>query len=295
MTAARAVTYLRLGQWDRAVDDAQAVISNPCVTPISKIQALTVLGLVRARRGDADADGLLEEALHLAMPTGEMQRIGPVVSARAEAASFNDALAILADDIRAAYESALRQSDPWILGELAFWQKRSNGQLDTGAKIADPFALQVAGDWDKAAKSWHRLGRPYEEAVALAESPDEEDLRLALSIFDGLKAAPMAGMVRRKLRAGGARGITRGAQQRHRANPHGLTTRELGVLEQLTLGRRNAEIARRLFVSEKTVDHHVSSILGKLGVRSRGEAAAMANRLNLAGRADEPTSATLKK
>ncbi len=91
----------------------------------------------------------------------------------------------------------------------------------------------------------------------------------------------MAGILRRKLRAGGIRDISRGAQERNRQNPHGLTTRELGVLEQLTQGRRNADIARRLFVSEKTVDHHVSSILGKLGVRSRGEAAAAAHRLGL--------------
>ena len=92
----------------------------------------------------------------------------------------------------------------------------------------------------------------------------------------------MAGHLRRKLRAGGVRSIARGAQERTRQNPHGLTTRELGVLEELCQGRRNADIARRLFVSEKTVDHHVSAILGKLGVRSRGEAAAAAHRLGLA-------------
>lgn len=281
MTAARSVTYLAQGLWDQAAEEAQAVSSNPCVAPISKIQALMVLGLVRARRGDPDADTPLSEALDLAVPTGEMQRIGPVVAARAEVAWFKGCLSDVADEVRATYDMALRQSDPWMQGELAFWLWRCGGTLDRKACIADPFAYQIEGNWRQAAAIWESLGCPYQLALALADSSEEADLRRALKILEQLNAAPMAGILRRKLRAGGIRDVSRGAQERNRQNPHGLTTRELGVLEQLTQGRRNADIARRLFVSEKTVDHHVSSILGKLGVRSRGEAAAAAHRLGL--------------
>jgi DNA-binding NarL/FixJ family response regulator len=60
-----------------------------------------------------------------------------------------------------------------------------------------------------------------------------------------------------------------------------MTNRQLRVLGLLVEGRRNADIARRLFVAEKTVDHHVSAVLAKLGVRSRGEAVAAANKLGL--------------
>ena len=147
--------------------------------------------------------------------------------------------------------------------------------------IPEPFALQLAGDWRKAASAWEAIGCPYEQAMALADGDDEQALRLALEICERLGAAPLAGIVRRKLRAGGVRGITRGAQERTRQNPQGLTNSELKVLAQLVQGRRNADIARHLFVSEKTVDHHVSAILAKLGVRSRGEAAAAAHRLGL--------------
>src|SRR5262249_24949758 len=135
--------------------------------------------------------------------------------------------------------------------------------------------------WQGAARAWDKIGCPYERAMALADGDDEASLRAALAVFEELGAGPMAARVRRELRAGGVRAIPRGAQERHRQIPHGIRTKELKVLALLVEGRRNAEIARRLFVSEKTVDHHVSAILAKLEVRSRGEAAAAALRLGL--------------
>jgi DNA-binding NarL/FixJ family response regulator len=63
-----------------------------------------------------------------------------------------------------------------------------------------------------------------------------------------------------------------------RSNPHGLTGRETEILALLSEGLRNAVIAKRLFLSTKTVDHHVSAILAKLGVPSRAEAVAMTPR-----------------
>jgi DNA-binding NarL/FixJ family response regulator len=81
---------------------------------------------------------------------------------------------------------------------------------------------------------------------------------------------------RRKLEA-------RGPRRQTLANPYGLTPRQLQVLCLLSEGLRNAEIAELLVVSEKTVDHHVSAVLAKLGVRNRTKAAAEAARLGLAG------------
>jgi DNA-binding NarL/FixJ family response regulator len=88
-------------------------------------------------------------------------------------------------------------------------------------------------------------------------------------------------MVARRLRKRGARGVPRGPRPRTRDNPAGLTARELEVLALLAEGLRNAEIAERLFLAEKTVVHHVSAILHKLKVTSRGQAAAKAVRLGI--------------
>jgi len=281
MRAFRAVAALARGDWDQAADDAHIIIQHPYIAAVSKIPALTVIGLLRARRGDPDVETPLDEASDLARIANEMQRIGPVIAARAEAAWLQGRLCEVMDELRAAYDLARQESDPWRNGELATWLWRGGGLLDATVPLPAPVALQIAGDAPAAAAAWAALGCPYEQALALADGDDEGGLRQALEICERLQAAALAGIIRRKLRASGVRGIARGAQERTRQNPHGLTARELKVLSLLIEGCRNAEIARRLFVSEKTVDHHVSSILGKLDVRSRGEAAAVARRLSL--------------
>ena len=110
---------------------------------------------------------------------------------------------------------------------------------------------------------------------------DETSLRRAHDELQALGAPPAAAIVARRLRERGARGLPRGAARQTRANPAGLTARELEVLALVADGLRNADIAQRLVVSAKTIDHHVSAILRKLDVRTRGEAAAKAARLGL--------------
>jgi DNA-binding NarL/FixJ family response regulator len=87
--------------------------------------------------------------------------------------------------------------------------------------------------------------------------------------------------VARRLRLRGARGLPRGPRPSTRRNPANLTTRELEVLGLVAQGLRNADVAEHLVLAEKTVDHHVSAILRKLGARTRGEASAAAVRLGL--------------
>ncbi len=281
MTATRAETLLAQGEWDAAAEAAKLISQDMKIAAVARITALVVLARVRLRRGDPGVSKTLDEAADLAFASGEAQRISPVIAARAEAAWLAGSLADSLDEITRGYEMTCKISDSWMQGELAFWLWRAGRLKKIPGQIAQPWALQIAGDWQGAADGWEAINCPYERALALAECKSESAVRTALQIFEALGASPMAGITRRKLRERGVRNIPRGSQERTKQNPHQLTRRQLQVLALLAEGCRNAEIAGRLFVTEKTIDHHVSAVLEKLQVRSRGEAAAVANRLGL--------------
>jgi DNA-binding CsgD family transcriptional regulator len=289
MLASQARADLDQGRWTKATRTVEAVLRDPRTAPISRIEALAVLGRVRARRGDPGVWPPLDEALTLATVTGELQRLGPVAVARAEAAWLQGDPAAARGVVEDALDLAERvagQTWPWPTGELAFWLWRLGGpdRLPTRglpAGAADPFALQMAGAWDAAADRWRALGCPYEAAAALADRDQEPQLRAALTELDRLGARPLGASVARRLRELGVRGLARGPRPATRANPANLTTRELEVLRLLVEGRSNRQIAEQLFISAKTASVHVTNLLSKLGVHSRLEAAAMARRLGL--------------
>jgi DNA-binding CsgD family transcriptional regulator len=164
----------------------------------------------------------------------------------------------------------------WLAGELAVWRRRVGLGGEVPAEVGEPYVLQLAGDWAGAAERWRRLGCPYEAALALADAEEEAPLRQALEELQRLGARPAADVVARRLRELGVRRLPRRPRRATAANPAGLTARQLEVLGLLAADLRNAEIAARLHIAEKTVDHHVSAILAKLGVRSRREAARVA-------------------
>jgi len=119
------------------------------------------------------------------------------------------------------------------------------------------------------------MGCPYEQARALADG-DGAAQKQALALFEQLGARPMAERVRQALRRAGVETIPRGPRSTTRENPFQLTNRQVQILALLTEGLTNAEIAARMHISPKTVDHHVSAVLGKLNVSSREEAAVLA-------------------
>ncbi len=266
---------LNRGQWDKAARLAAGLIEHHALAIAQRIPALVVLAIVRARRGDPGVDALLGEAMRLALPTGELQRIGRVAATCAEVAWYRGDLKRVADDTAVGLQAAAALRDPWIRGELAYWRRRADPLLDVPADLAEPYSLMIAGDWASAAAAWQRLDAPYERALALADGP-EEALRESLAILERLGAGPLTAIVRQRLRALGVRGIPRGPRASTRENAAGLTSREIQVLRLLVRGHTNTELAARLHVAAKTVEHHVSSILEKLEVHSRTEAVAAA-------------------
>jgi DNA-binding CsgD family transcriptional regulator/tetratricopeptide (TPR) repeat protein len=281
LLAFRARSELDQGRWAEALDSAALVLRIPRTSTVPRINALVVLGLVRARRGDPEQWVPLEEARALADPSGELQRMAPVAAAMAEAAWLEGRPDVIPEVTETALDLAVRRRAWWIVGELVFWRWRAGMHEDVPAGTAEPYVLQMAGDWSRAAESWLDLGSPYEAGLALADADDDDDLRRGLSELQRLEARPGAAKIARRLRERGARGLPRGPRLASRQNPANLTPRELDVLALVAEGLRNSEIAERFFLSEKTVDHHVSAILRKLGVRTRTEAGAEASRLGV--------------
>ena len=175
-----------------------------------------------------------------------------------------------------------------MIGELAYWRWQAGVDDNLPAElIAEPYRLSINGDWAGAAERWRQIGCPYEAALALGDGDQEHALWQALEELRELGARPAAAIIARRLRVLGVRGVPRGPRSSTRQNPAGLTTRELEVLALVAEGLRNAQIAERLIVAPRTVDHHVSAILRKLDAPTRGQAAAAAIRLGLLQQADE--------
>ena len=285
LLAVRSGGELGQGDWTRAAESADTVIAEHG-GGLGTVLALATLGLVRARRGDPAVWELLDEALRIAEPAGEIARLGSVAAARAEAAWLEGRLEDAVEATESALELALRHEVPHALGALTLWRRRAGLEEAIPAGVGEPYATALAGDADGASTRWTELGAPYEAALALADGGDEEALRRALVDLQHLGATPAAAIVARRLRSGGARGLPRGPRQRTRENPANLTARELEVLALVAEGQRNSDIAEHLFLSQKTVAHHVSAILRKLGVKTRGEAGAAYVRLD--SRAEDP-------
>lgn len=265
------------GQWDRAAVEAEKALASQHGSAVMALPATIALGHLRARQGRPEAGELLARAREFALPTGELQRIGPMAAARAEAAWWEGDPDRVLTEAREAFEMAQAAKENWVLGTLAYWIWRASGDTSTSERLPSVYRAMIQGDWRAAALEWEQLGCPFERALALAQGDQEAQLT-ALSLWESLGARPAANALRETMRREGMKGIPRGPRPLTRANPEGLTAREMQVLDLISEGLSNAEMAARLLVSVKTIDHHVSSILSKLNVHSRIQAASIARK-----------------
>jgi len=299
----------RTGRWDEAVQLSATLLAQAGASTLNRLGALYLLGLIRARRDEPGVWDYLDEAAPAADQTGQAQWIVPVRLARAEARWLQGQLdqaraeAELADDVSG-------RCNQWESGEIGVWLRRTGSSRSPREAVAEPFRLQLEGHPEAAALAFTKLGCRYDAALALIESPDHDapehrarpardapdrtrpghdapdqtPLRRALAILQDLGATAAARIARQQMRTAGIRSIPAGPRSTTRVHPAGLTRREHEVLDLICSGYTNAQIAERLFISAKTVGHHVSAVLAKLDVPTRSEAASEAVRRNLVQR-----------
>jgi len=278
----RARLRVMRGAWDEAAHDARGVLTDSG-SVLTHTWPSLVLGLVALRRGGDEAGPRLDRGWDIAVRFGEPLRLLPAASALAERCWVTgrpdgrvaDGPALLA-------EIGTRPGTEWSAAELAVWLRRLGHAVEAPPVPPDsPYGLMLAGDPRAAAERWAELGSPYDQALALVDAGEPADVFAALELLDRLGADAVAAKVRRDLRGRGVTGVPARPRATTRTNPAGLTARQVDVLRLVAEGLTNAGIAARLFISEKTADHHVSAILAKLDVPTRREAAVVARRLGV--------------
>lgn len=279
---------LEVGEWERAARLAERLVGHARCVGNTRLVALCTLGWLRSRRGDPGVTEILDEALELGRRANHIQRLWPVAACRAEHAWLHGRLDRELPVVHSALALAAELDYRPAIEELTHWLAIADGRPHGAADTArTPFGLSAAGRWDLAFEGWTEIGCPYEAAFCRFMIGTHDAVRSSHAAFDALGATRMRDRAAERLRELGA-AVPRGANRSTLGNPHGLTDRELDVLALLPLGVTNREIGARLHISPKTVAHHVSSVLAKLGVGTRAEAAVTAERLGVV--ADVTTS-----
>ncbi len=269
-------TKLHMGSWDDAVETGSMVLKRANVPLMNRIIPLSVLGMIRARRNDPGALSIINELNLMGSKCQEIvEMIVPIKTTLAEAFWLQNKLDKVIDEVESVYDKIKNRDNPFAISELAYWLWKAGRLSEIPKNIIEPYILQIKGDWKSAAKLWEQLNCPYEQAMALSEG-NEAAMKSAVEIFDRLGASATSSFIKQKMRESGIKSIPKGPRKTTRENIAGLTNRQLEILNLLEQGLSNIEIGNKLYISPKTVEHHITAILSKLNIHSRHVAAAFA-------------------
>ena len=268
------------GDWAAAEAGLRAILERDEL-PAVDYMVLPVLGRLLVRSGRFDEGRrMLADAWVLAREADILAALAPAAIALAEQAWLTGRDDGWRDAASLVLERADGPGTAHFRGELLRHLRRLGEPMPDVPDLPAEWA-GVNGDWRAAAAEWGVRGQPYERALELVDSDDTDLIVEGLSVLDGLGAAPAAALARARLRKLGVTRIPRGPRPQTRENAAGLTERQQEVVGLLVRGMTNAEIAQRMVVSVRTVDHHVTAVLTKLGVSSRREVIRRAAELDL--------------
>ncbi|HET6732713.1 helix-turn-helix transcriptional regulator, partial [Mycobacterium sp.] len=277
LRAVRARLELLVGDWDDAAIDADTVLGGPSA-PLARSWPLVVRTLISLRRDGAAVDGI-DDAWRAYCTFGEHMRLFPA-AAIAEQAWLTGTPDDRLDACRTLLDSCPVDGANMAIGDLAMWLHRIDPSIDAD-RATGPYRMLLDGAFEAAADEFHRLSMPYEAALALVDSGDVGLARRGLDVLDRLGAAAVAAKVRRDLRSSGLTVVPARRRSTTLTNAAGLTSRQVEVLRLIDEGLTNAELADRLYLSVRTVDHHVAAILAKLDVSGRRDAIRKARELGI--------------
>ena len=268
------------GFMNEALSIVTDLLKNENQPPIIRIHALSVGATVRMRKGETDILPALLEAKDKAFVTREPQRILPVLIACLEYEWITGKAFVDDSSINYAITLIENAGNTFDKSQFAFWLLKARNQEISLNESLEGFHVDSEKTALKASALWKQLGCPYEQALTLFYGTEAQK-RMAIDIVDKLGASAVYEKMKFEMRASGIRSIPRGIRKSTKSNPANLTERELGILLLLKDGFHNKEIAAKLFISPKTVDHHISSIFFKLDVNSRTKAVQEAARLEI--------------
>jgi len=269
MQTVKAKLKLETGNWEEAYDIAGKLIKNKESTKIIKIYVLTVWATIKMRRGNIEGlIPVLMEAKEKAFEMIELQRIIQALTACLEYEWITGKHIVEKEALDRTIKMTEQMGNIYANSEFAFWLLKARGQHLQLKEVFEGYESDSIPKAQKAASLWKKAGYPYNEALLLFEG-DNNDKRKALTIIQELGAKAVYEKMKLEMRISGIKNIPRGIRKSTQSNPAFLTSRELDVLKLMKEGLQNKEIGTQLFISPKTVDHHISSILFKLDVNSR--------------------------
>lgn len=270
IVAMRSRLLLLTGRWDEA--EIEVDWAHRRSNMVSRLLAAMVGAHLQVRRGDSGAGVAVSEVAALAARTEESQRLGPAAAIAAEHSWLRGERIDVAPLAHIAEHRQLGAGGTidWVMAWLAI-----AGETPPGPPSGSPWGLLAQGRADDARTEFARRRMPYETALASWWSDSPDVLAEAVATADALGAVPLAGRLRERMRASGM-AVPGRRRTTTLANPAGLTTRQMDVLALVAEGLTNADIADTLYLSPRTVEHHVAAILTKLEATSRSEAATIA-------------------